>query len=380
MRLDLGAGGHRLPGFTTVDRAIGSEVYPLPYGNGEADEIRASHILEHFSHREVASVVADWVRVLKPGGLLRIAVPDFQTIAEQYLAGANLPIEGYLMGGHVDDNDRHGALFDRGSLTGLLSNAGLLSICDWVSEIEDCASLPISLNLQGWKPPETWPKTVAVMSVPRLGFMDNITCAERALRPLGIGVRHVQGAFWGQCLTRGIEAAMADGAEYILTIDYDSVYTKQDVENLISAAERYDADAVAPIQSHRKQSRAMFTVEMDGKVQTDMDRAAFNAELVPVESAHFGLTLLRVSAFEDLAKPWFYARPDSEGGWDDGHVDDDVAFWRGWRAAGRSLYLASRVAIGHAELVVRWPDQNLGVLHQHPSDFFEDGKPDGVWK
>jgi predicted SAM-dependent methyltransferase len=138
----------RLLGFTPVGRDHGSEVYPLPYADGSVTEIRASHVLEHFPHGQVADVIKDWVRCLKKGGKLKIAVPDFQKIAEDYLAGKHAPHEGYLVGGQADQNDYHKAVFDRERLRHLLSDAGLVLISPWTSEIQDCAAYSISLNLE----------------------------------------------------------------------------------------------------------------------------------------------------------------------------------------------------------------------------------------
>ena len=78
VRLNLGSGRTPIPGWTNVDIKAGGSAYPLTqYADGSVDEIRASHILEHFSHHEVALVLREWVRVLKRGGKLYIAVPDF---------------------------------------------------------------------------------------------------------------------------------------------------------------------------------------------------------------------------------------------------------------------------------------------------------------
>ena len=382
LRLNIGAGDHSIPGYQSVDRADGEEAYPLKAEDGSVSEIRASHVLEHFSHRDTLAVLADWHRALEPGGLIRIAVPDFQVIAEMYLDGKPIQVEGYVMGGHVDHNDHHGALFDADTLADMLQTVGFRGVCRWTSEIKDCAALPISLNLQAWKMPAQWPMTIGVMSVPRLGFMDNAACAQKALSPLRIPVLHVQGAFWGQCLTRGIESALQQGAEYVLTMDYDSVYSRSDVESLISAAMRNPhADAIAPVQAHRGDARCLFTMDDgNGAVQTYIDRAVFSQELVKAKTAHFGLTLFRASSFSELTRPWFHSSPDPNGGWDDERTDDDVAFWRNWEAADRTLYIASRVAIGHAELVVRWPDKQLGVIYQRPGDFHKQGKPEGAWR
>ena len=152
VRLDLGAGRVSPPRFTPLGHGHGSEIYPLSlYADNSVEEIRASHCLEHFSRRQVPHVLAEWVRVLKPGGLLSIAVPDFAKIAANYLEGAAQPTEGYVMGGQVDEDDFHRSLFDRDRLTRLMIAAGLVSVEPWVSSLKDCAALSISLNLRGRK-------------------------------------------------------------------------------------------------------------------------------------------------------------------------------------------------------------------------------------
>lgn len=384
VRLNLGAGETEIPGFMPVDRKRGQEVFPLAAPDGSVDEIRASHVLEHFSHREVPAVLADWARALKPGGLLRVAVPDFEQVARGYLGGRAQPTEGYVMGGHLDGDDRHGAIFDEESLIDLLRGAGLHGYTRWESEIQDCAALPVSLNLQAWKRPARWPRVAGVMSVPRLGFTDQRECVANACRPLNIPVRQFQGAFWGQCLTRGLEATLAEGApEFVLTLDYDTIFTAHDLEALLSAASRHpQADAVAALQVHRHEPRPLMTLRAeDGRtVSGDVPIEQFRPELVRCNSAHFGLTLLRASALRRCRKPWFWGQPDSAHGWGDGHIDDDTWFWRQWRESGLSLYVAMRVPVGHLELAVRWPDRRMSPIHQAPAAFWASGKPAGVWR
>lgn len=152
MKLDLGAGRISPAGYIPLGRRHGSEIYPLPYPDNSVDAIRASHVLEHFPSLQVDGVVQEWARVLKPGGLMQIAVPDFNEIILRHLKGVEQPTEGYILGGQVDENDYHKALFCIGRLTKCLHDAGLTDVKRWVSDIEDAASLPISLNLEGRKP------------------------------------------------------------------------------------------------------------------------------------------------------------------------------------------------------------------------------------
>jgi hypothetical protein len=83
----------------------------------------------------------------------------------------------------------------------------------------------------------------AVMSMPRLGFNDNWFGWAQALMPLGIRPTKVTGAFWGQCLQRVFEQ-FVDEAEYLLTIDYDTFFTKSDVEHLLALAMTFQCDAI----------------------------------------------------------------------------------------------------------------------------------------
>ena len=47
----------------------------LNYEDNTVDLIYASHVLEYFDREEVSEVLEEWYRVLKPGGILRLAVP-----------------------------------------------------------------------------------------------------------------------------------------------------------------------------------------------------------------------------------------------------------------------------------------------------------------
>ena len=84
MLLNLGCGHKKLPGFINVDgnedeRSKPDLVHdltkPLPWGDGEADEIHAYHVIEHFDRWLAPDILKDWARVLKPGGLLVLECP-----------------------------------------------------------------------------------------------------------------------------------------------------------------------------------------------------------------------------------------------------------------------------------------------------------------
>lgn len=385
LKLDLGAGARSPEGFVPLGNINGTQIFPLPsIPDGSCDVIRASHVLEHFPHGQIAAVLKEWVRCLAPGGELRIAVPDFRKIAEGYLEGRVQNTQGYVMGGQTDGADFHQALFDEMQLKRAMAAAGLVLIRPWQSELgNDCAALPVSLNLAGVKPHMQAIGVTAVMSVPRLGFMDNFFCAFEALPKFNIRIRRFTGAYWSQCIERGIDAALAEDApDAILTTDYDSVYTAQDVAMLLQLMQVHpEADAIAAVQAGRGFNRSLVTVEGCGAQQGEFSvpRDTFAADLFKCRTAHFGLTLFRASAFAKLTKPWFHDVPDPQGAWGEGKIDADVDFWNKWAEVGNSLYLANRVAIGHLELSVLWPGEDLRTIHQPVKDYRDNGKPQECW-
>lgn len=382
MRLDLGAGDVSPPGFTPVGRDHGSEIFPLPFADESVDEIRASHVLEHFSHRHIEAVFADWVRVLKKGSRIRIAVPDFAKIAVGYLEGAQQPHEAFLLGGQLDDNDYHRALFDRERLRQLFAKNNLVLVRPWQSEIEDCANYPISLNLEGYKPVMSEIKVSGAMSVPRLGFMDNFFNCMEACLPCHVKLRKHGGAFWGQALENVFERILEeDVVDCVLAIDYDSAFLPRHLAHLMQLMTLYpEIDALAPVQSSRHLKTTLFTVQGEDGNEPAIPRTAFSGETTPVSTAHFGLTLIRADKLRALPKPWFHSTPSPAGDWHEGHIDEDISFWQKWAAAGNTLHLANRVPIGHMELMVRWPDINLEVMYQSTRDFQTKGVPEGVWE
>ncbi len=58
----------------------------LPYPDNTFDVVYSSHTLEHFSHGDGKRFIAEMHRVLKPGGIIRLAVPDLEQIAREYIA------------------------------------------------------------------------------------------------------------------------------------------------------------------------------------------------------------------------------------------------------------------------------------------------------
>ena len=58
---------------------------PLPFPDGSAAAIYASHVLEHLYFQEARKLLLESFRVLRAGGVLRVVVPDLKAIVEEYL-------------------------------------------------------------------------------------------------------------------------------------------------------------------------------------------------------------------------------------------------------------------------------------------------------
>lgn len=95
MRLNVGCGRHILDTHTNIDVArsphasrdpdIFANALAIPLADGCASEIMAIHIFEHFYFWEAPKALAEWRRLLKPGGLLILEMPDIVKCAKNMI-------------------------------------------------------------------------------------------------------------------------------------------------------------------------------------------------------------------------------------------------------------------------------------------------------
>lgn len=90
--LNLGCGGRAHPDWVNMDMTATLPgvmahdlTQPLPFDEGAFDAVYASHVLEHFSRDQAGRFLEECWRVLRPGGILRLAVPDLEWLARRYL-------------------------------------------------------------------------------------------------------------------------------------------------------------------------------------------------------------------------------------------------------------------------------------------------------
>ncbi len=87
LRLHIGSGPVRLPGWTNVD----NQKYPgvdhvldvtrgMPWKRGEAELIFAEHFIEHLSYEDGLRFLRDCRRILRPDGILRLSTPSLDWV------------------------------------------------------------------------------------------------------------------------------------------------------------------------------------------------------------------------------------------------------------------------------------------------------------
>ena len=147
-RLHLGCGAVKLTGFCNVDIDV-TEALDIvdditlltKFPSNFADQIYACHVLEHLPHNEILPSLQQWHRVLKPGGEIRISVPDIDRIVKIYMKNwqhfqtrGHSPWIGLLYGGQTDKYDFHKTGFNFCWLSKLLEDAGFTQIKEYPHE------------------------------------------------------------------------------------------------------------------------------------------------------------------------------------------------------------------------------------------------------
>ena len=92
--LNLGCGSHYISSdeWINIDLSSSSEYVKsynllkgIPLDSESVDIVYHSHIIEHFSKDDALFFMKECYRVLKHGGIIRVATPDFALIANEYL-------------------------------------------------------------------------------------------------------------------------------------------------------------------------------------------------------------------------------------------------------------------------------------------------------
>lgn len=140
-KLHLGCGKCYLPpehGWVNVDLFSSTkadyycDVANLPFDKEAFSLVYVSHVAEHLHRHCVVAAFTHWRALIKPGGILRIAVPDFAAVVEWYNKTGNLDdVMGLLYGAQNFPLNRHTVAFDANTLRRDLIRAGFETIRFW---------------------------------------------------------------------------------------------------------------------------------------------------------------------------------------------------------------------------------------------------------
>lgn len=165
MKLNLGSHNKRIEGYTNidvlelpnVDIVHDLTVFPWPFDMSTIDEILMQEFLEHIGWRQTEAVVNECYRILRPGGKIKIQVPDIEAMcrmideqcfcvpkkafrSEDFRADPNCPIclgkarinpERWhiaFVGAQKHQWDTHRNIFTLNGLTGILEKANFKNI------------------------------------------------------------------------------------------------------------------------------------------------------------------------------------------------------------------------------------------------------------
>lgn len=147
MKLHLGCWHRYIEGFVHVDLCdlphidYKSSIDSLPFiDSNTVDTIYCSHAFEYFDRESAPFVLREWRRVLKPGGLLRLCVPDFAALIKVYEITSDLskvlgPLFGRMEVTNVDPLQiiYHKTVYDLNSISTLLESQGFVNVerYDW---------------------------------------------------------------------------------------------------------------------------------------------------------------------------------------------------------------------------------------------------------
>ena len=138
--IHLGCGDVNSPEFINVDARPAPHVHYVRdvcdlsiFPNDSVDLVYACHILEHIRRDKLKKTLWEWRRILKPGGVLRLSVPDFDKIVHIYEStDRNInSILGPLMGGQDYEYNVHYAAFNHSYLADKLKEVGFSEVRKW---------------------------------------------------------------------------------------------------------------------------------------------------------------------------------------------------------------------------------------------------------
>lgn len=149
IKLELGTIKKRegMRDWTTIDLINDADIClnllkPIPFPSNSVDSIYSSHFLEHFSYPKMINLLKECNRILKPGGVFSVCVPNARLYVDFYINPQKCDIDkycGYKPAYHnissidflnyiayMDSLHKH--MFDEDNLVAILRIAGFRNV------------------------------------------------------------------------------------------------------------------------------------------------------------------------------------------------------------------------------------------------------------
>lgn len=180
----------------------------IPFSDASVDVVYHSHVLEHLDRNVAHGFIWECARVLRPGGLIRVVVPDFERYCRNYLDHVTLCeerggsvigkhdslfepmllqsvrreahgtsqqrplrrfVENLLLGGARKRGETHQWMYDRFNLAALLQSCGFTDPCVRSfdhSAIDDWHTLGLDMDESGseYKPESLYMEATKILA------------------------------------------------------------------------------------------------------------------------------------------------------------------------------------------------------------------------
>lgn len=123
----------------------------LPFKDESFDHVYSSHLIEHFSPREVEGVLIEWVRVVKRKGIIEIRCPDLRGRAFLFVLNPSWQNVKQIYGEHDYVGSQHRCGFSFGLLKRLLESCGTRNVKRIVKGYKGIPFIPDCLHVKGVK-------------------------------------------------------------------------------------------------------------------------------------------------------------------------------------------------------------------------------------
>jgi SAM-dependent methyltransferase len=145
IKVHIGSGDINLQGWINIDarsfehvHIVTNDISLNEFQDNSIEEIYLCHVLEHISFNDSENFIEKMYTKLRPGGILRISVPSFDSIVKIYENNNNnLDIVKYaLMGGQDYEYNFHKSIYNYETLKNIFSNKNFVNINTWNTEID----------------------------------------------------------------------------------------------------------------------------------------------------------------------------------------------------------------------------------------------------